>query len=229
MRNYGQNKQNVRKPWLITSIIIFINIFVFILTVILRISYGEKVYTYLALYPENILHGMYLWTLVTHMFIHASALHLLVNMFALYSLGTLSEKIIGRKRFTWFYLISGIFAGLLSCLLAGLYGYGFWAKVFGTSTMYMVGASGAIFAVAGLFVVLLPKMRFSIIFIPFFSLPGYIMVPLVLIIMWAASIAANLPIGNVAHFGGFFAGLIYGYYLRVKYRKKIKMLERYFQ
>jgi hypothetical protein len=150
-------------------------------------------------------------------------------MFALFSLGTLTEKIIGRKRFVWFYLISGIFAGLLSVLLSGFFGFGFWEKVFGSPEIYMLGASGAIFGVAGVLVMILPRIRFSIIFVPFFSLPGYIMIPLVLVIMWVASVGAGLPIGNVAHFGGFLVGLAYGFYLRAKYKRKVMLLQRYFR
>ncbi len=185
---------------------------------------------YLALKPLNIIQGKYLWTLITHMFVHGSPLHLLINMFVLYSLGGLSEKIIGRKRFIWFYLISGLFAGLLSVILPVLYGNTpIGAKIFGSPDIFMVGASGAIFAIAGLFVMLLPQLRFMIIFLPFFSLPAYIMVPLVLFITWIAAIAGNFPIGNVAHLGGFIAGLVYGYYLKTKYSKKVKVLRRMFK
>ncbi len=184
---------------------------------------------YFALKPANILSGEAIWTLIVHMFAHGNLIHLLINMFVLFSLGKLSEKIIGRKRFLWFYLAAGVFAGILSVLLAGYFGYGGGAKIFGTPDTYMVGASGAIFGIAGLFVMLLPKIRFGIIFIPFFSLPAYVMVPLVLILTWAATLAAGLPIGNVAHLGGFLAGLGYGYYLRVRYRKKVIMLQRMFR
>jgi len=110
-----------------------------------------------------------------------------------------------------------------------LFGGGELAAVFGSPGEYMVGASGAIFAIAGLFVLILPKLKFTIIFLPFFSLPAYIMVPAVLIITWIVSIAAGWNIGNVAHFGGFIAGVLYGYYLRLRYRRKIEMLERYFR
>lgn len=78
-------------------------------------------------------------------------------------------------------------------------------------------------------VVLLPKIRFMIIFLPFFSLPAYIMVPFILILTWLASIFGGFPIGNVAHFGGFLYGLVYGVYLRQKYKKKIALLQRYFR
>jgi len=184
---------------------------------------------YFALKPANILGGVALWTLIVHMFVHGGFFHLFINMFVLFSLGGLCERIIGGKRFFWFYILSGLFAGFLSAVLAGLYGFGFWEKVFGNPDVYMVGASGAIFAIAGLFVVLLPRLRFMIIFLPFFSLPAYLMVPLVLFLTWIASIAGGLPIGNVAHFGGFLAGLGYGFYLRRKYSRKINMLQRYFR
>ncbi len=184
---------------------------------------------YFALKPSNILAGKYLWTLVVHFFSHGNFFHLFINMFVLFSLGSLSERIIGRKRFFLFYITAGIFAGLLSVILSGLLGYGALEKVFGGPATYMVGASGAIFAIAGLFVMLLPKLRFSIIFLPFLSLPAYIMVPLVLIITWVVTIAVGLSIGNVAHFGGFLTGLAYGYYLRLKYQKKVKLLERVFK
>ena len=194
------------------------------------ISFAYGKIEYLALKPSNIIQGKYLWTLLTHMFAHGSPLHLFVNMFVLFSLGGLSEKIIGRKRFLWFYIISGIFAGFLAVILPILYGNtSLGTRIFGSPDVFMVGASGAIFAIAGLFVMLLPKLRFMIIFLPFFSLPAYIMVPLVLLITWFATVAGNFPIGNVAHFGGFLAGLVYGYYLKTKYRKKIKILRKIFR
>lgn len=185
---------------------------------------------YFALKPANIARGKFLWTLLTHMFVHGNFLHLLVNMFVLFSLGSLSEKIVGRRRFFWFYLISGLFAGILSTVLPLAYGNSeFGARIVGSPDVFMVGASGAIFAIAGLFVMLLPRIRFMIIFLPFFSLPAYIMVPLVLFLTWLVTITANLPIGNVAHFGGFLAGIGYGLYLRKKYKKKVKLLQKYFR
>ena len=203
--------------------------FVLFLVEIVLLAINPDFVKYFAISASNFLSGKYPWTILTHIFVHGGVFHLLVNMFALFSLGTLTEKIIGRKRFVWFYLISGIFAGLLSVLLSGFFGFGFWEKVFGSPEIYMLGASGAIFGVAGVLVMILPRIRFSIIFVPFFSLPGYIMIPLVLVIMWVASVGAGLPIGNVAHFGGFLVGLAYGFYLRAKYKRKVMLLQRYFR
>ncbi len=186
---------------------------------------SQTICEYIALRPSSILQGQYLWTFLTSMFMHANFFHLLVNMFVLFSLGSFCEKIIGSKRFFWFYILAGIFAGLITVVFTGLFGGGeIWALIFGDPGMPGVGASGAIFAIAGLFVVLTPKLRFAIIFLPFFSLPAYIMIPVVLFATWLVSIGTGFPIGNMAHFGGFLAGLGYGIYLRKKYSRKVRAL-----
>ena len=224
-------KNTTREPagFSTTTWLIIINSVVSIIAFIL-FAVSENYLDYLALKPENILQGKYLWTLVTHMFVHGGFLHLFINMFVLFSLGSLCERIIGKKRFIWFYLLSGLFAGILSVLLSGLLGNTeLGTRIFGSPDIFMVGASGAIFAIAGLYVILLPKLKFMIIFLPFFSLPAYIMIPLVLFIVWIISIIGNFPIGNVAHFGGFLVGLVYGFYLKNKYKRKVLRLQRMFR
>ncbi|MFW6029720.1 MAG: rhomboid family intramembrane serine protease [Halanaerobiales bacterium] len=219
----------------ITFWLIGINIAMFIIFLIVGyfseplFGISNKIFfdNFIALKPINILQGKALWTFITSMFMHGGIGHLLINMFVLFSLGGVMERIIGRKRFLWFYIISGIFASLVFVLLAGFFGNSeIGAAIFGSPTISAVGASGAIFAIAGLFVVILPKAKFTIIFFPFFSLPGYIMVPGILVITWIASVVGGLPIGNSAHFGGFLAGIVYGFYLRKNYKRKIKRLNR---
>jgi len=212
----------------VTGWLILVNLIVYIIIISALLKNVDYI-SFFALKASSIFQGKYLWTLVVHMFAHVEFWHLLINMFVLFSLGSLCEKIIGRKRFLWFYLISGVFAGALTVVLAGFFGYGFWERVFGSADVFMLGASGAIFAIAGLYVVLLPKLKFYIIFLPFWGLPAYIMIPLVVFGLWIVSILAGLPIGNVAHFGGFLAGILYGFYLRKKYNKKVKMLGRMFR
>jgi len=222
-----KKKRRVFGSLSVTMIIILVNIMAYIFFMILIESNVSL--DYIALKPLNILQGKYLWTFITSMFMHGGLLHLFINMFVLFSLGGTMERIIGRKRFLWFYLISGIFAGLLFVVLAGLFGGSeVGAKIFGSPLIPAVGASGAIFAIAGLFVILTPKAKFMIIFFPFFSLPAYIMIPLVLVVTWIASSASGFPIGNTAHFGGLVAGLAYGVYLRTKYKRKIKRISRMF-
>jgi len=218
-----------------TSILIWINIIFFILFTLLMFIIPNFL-DYVSLKPDFFMKGKYLWTLLTHMFMHAPgtilpflSFHLFINMFVLFSLGRMMEKIIGKKRFLWFYLISGLFAGLLFIFLSFYFGNtDLGGRIFGSPLISAVGASGAIFAIAGLFMMLTPKIRFMIIFLPFFSLPAYLMIPLVLFGTWLVSSSTGFPIGNTAHFGGFLCGVIYGLYLRKKYPRKIQMLSRYF-
>ncbi len=218
-----------------TSILIWINIIFFILFTLLMFIIPNFL-DYVSLKPDFFMKGKYLWTLLTHMFMHAPgailpflSFHLFINMFVLFSLGRMMEKIIGKKRFLWFYLISGLFAGLLFIFLSFYFGNtDLGNRIFGSPLMSAVGASGAIFAVAGLFMILTPKIKFMIIFLPFFSLPAYLMIPLVLFGTWLVSSSTGFPIGNTAHFGGLLSGIVYGLYLRKKYPRKTQMLSRYF-
>jgi len=236
-------KKNAFASWLerlsITNLLIIINIITFIFFIIL-LAFNIPI-NYIAIQPDVFMSGRAVWTLITSMFMHAPGMmpllsfHLIINMFVLFQLGNLSEKIIGRKRFLWFYLISGIFASLLFVFLAYFFGNSYvGSRIFGSPDIPALGASGAIFAIAGLLMILIPKLRFMIIFFPFFSLPAFVMIPLVLFVVWIASssiaIAAGTQavMGNVAHFGGFLAGVFYGLYLRYKYPRKTKALSRYF-
>lgn len=115
--------------------------------------------SYLALQPKALFENYYVWTLITSMFMHAGFLHLFFNMFSLYFIGSFVEKVIGRKRFLRFYLVSGIFAGLFFSILAYFFGYGIWARIFGTSDILAVGASGAIFGLLGLLAVITPRKK----------------------------------------------------------------------
>jgi membrane associated rhomboid family serine protease len=213
----------------ITNWLIIVNVIVFIVISVLFAKNSNSI-NYFALSPIGILHWRYLWSIILHMFSHFYFIHLLVNMIALFSLGNFAEKIIGRKRFILAYLTSGLFAGILSVVLSGYFGYGFWgSRIFGAADIPMLGASGAIFGIAGLFVILLPRIKFSIIFLPWWGFDAYKIIPLFLVGFWVLSIALGWPIGNVAHAGGFIAGMAFGWYLKVKYKRKVALLQRYFR
>ncbi len=76
------------------------------------------------------------WRLITHMFLHVSLAHLLVNMYSLYILGTQIETFVGRFKFLIIYIVSGICGGLLSAIAL-------------PANTVAVGASGAIFGLSG--------------------------------------------------------------------------------
>lgn len=198
--------------------LIIANVFFFILFTVL-ISLNVLSIDAVAIKPSNILQGKYLWTFITSMFMHAGFFHLFANMLSMLFIGSFIEKILGRKRYFWFYLFAGIFAGIIFILSAVLF-----PQYLDT---YAVGASGALFGIAGLMVVLTPNLPLYVMFIPIpvkakYAIPG------LLVLLWLISVAGNVPIGNSAHLGGLIAGLIYGFYLRKKYRKKSVYLRKYF-
>lgn len=135
------------------------------------------------------------WRPLTSMFLHAGWLHLLLNGWALYQLGSLFEILIGSSRMLTVYLISGL-AGSLASLL--------WTR--GAS----VGASGAIFGLMGALIAFLLRRREML--TPFAkSLLGQL-------VLWAGInvyIGFSMPgIDNGAHLGGFAMGLLLGFLLK---------------
>lgn len=202
----------------LTNKLIITNIFLYI---IFKLLIKLKVIglNFIALNPYNFIHGKYIWTILTSIFMHANFMHILVNMLTLFFVGTLIEQIIGRKRYLWFYLISGLFSGLLF-ILSGFISYS-------NMVSYAVGASGALFGLIGLLIILTPNLPVYIMFIPLpvkmkYAGPG------MLILLWFMSIGLGLPIGNFAHLGGLIAGLIYGFYIKTKFPNKTKYISRQF-
>jgi len=207
----------------INTILILLTIlmfFVFSLLIKFNILTIEDV----ALKPSNIFQGKYLWTFLTSMFMHGGFFHLFVNMFSLFFLGTFLQRILGQKRYLWFYLISGLFAGLFFVFFS-LIPIQFFSADF---NLFAVGASGALFGLIGLMMLLTPDLPVYIMFIPIpikikYAAPG------MLVLLWLISVTGNIPIGNTAHLGGLIAGLIYGFYLRNRYKNKVKALNKFFK
>jgi membrane associated rhomboid family serine protease len=222
----SSNKRNFLKDFSVNAWIILINIlffFGFMLYVLFsKISSSEgliQLYNYIAINPANIIAGKYLWTFLTSMFMHGSFWHLFANMFSLFFIGSLTQKIIGQKRYLYFYLISGLFASLLFVVLALLFNMDI--------NTYAVGASGAIFGLVGFLMVITPNLPVYVMFIPIpikmkYAAPG------ILIVLWLISIAGDIPIGNTAHLGGLITGLFYGIYLKNKYKNKTKAISKHF-
>ncbi len=202
----------------VNTILIIINVALFLLFTLL-ISLNVLPIEFVAINPDNILHGKYLWTFLTSMFMHAGIFHIFANMISLFFIGALVERLLGAKRYLYFYLASGIFASLLFVVSALIFT--------GELGAFAVGASGAIFGLIGLLMILVPNLPVYIMFIPIpikmkYAAPG------MLVVLWLISIAGNVSIGNMAHLGGFLFGLGYGFYLRKRYKNKTRMIRRFF-
>ena len=220
--SFHPKKRSIFGSFSVNATLIFINLAVFIVFLILLVFFKDNpeiLYDYLALKPSNILNGDYLWTFITSMFMHANLFHIFANMLSLFFIGTLVERIIGPKRYFYFYMISGLFAGAFFVLSSLI----FTADL----NTFAVGASGALFGLVGLLVLLTPNLPVYVMFIPIpvkmkYAGPG------ILVVLWLISVFGDIPIGNTAHFGGLIVGIVYGIYLRRRYRKKTKYLSRYF-
>ena len=217
-RAYHRRKRRFTGTSSVTILLIIINIIVFFVFWVWLLS-DQSSLDFFAIKPSNILQGQYLWTFVTSMFMHGGFFHLFVNMISLFFIGSLVERLIGPKRYLWFYLLSGIFASILFVLLSLIFKSDF--------NTFAVGASGALFGLIGFLMLITPNLPVFIMFIPIpikmkYAAPG------ILIVLWLISIAGNIPIGNTAHLGGLVAGLIYGAYIRKRYRNKVKLISRRF-
>jgi membrane associated rhomboid family serine protease len=148
-------------------------------------------------------------TLVTSLFLHAGFLHIAGNMLYLFIFGPAVEERLGHFRFLWFYLLSGIAAGLAMIAMGP------------DSRVAVIGASGAIAGVLGAYFVLYPRGRIMTV-LPLFIFVEFIEVPAVFYLLfwfalqlWAGiSAGAQGPfVGGVAwwaHVGGFLFGVAIG-------------------
>ena len=175
--------------------LISINVIMLIVTLIkpeLRITLGLSPY-YFTARP---------WTIITNLFIHAGIWHILANMLTLYFFGSYLSRLVGNRNF------------LLIYFLGGLLGNAFYLWL-GPTYSVAIGASGAVFSVAGALTVLRPKLTVFIIPIPV-PIPLWIAVLggfAILSIPWFAS-----NIAWQAHLGGVVFGLAAGFLLRRRTR-----------
>jgi len=187
----------------VTASIIAVNALVFLLE-LLR---GETFITNWSLVPADIVAGRHLFTILSSMFMHGSFSHILGNMVFLWAFGPEIEDLMGRGRYLVFYLLGGLAATFAQ------------VAVDPTSTVPNLGASGAIAAVMGAFLVTYPRDKIrSLLVIFVFIRTAYIPAAL-LVGVWFLMQLVNLgavahnpqPSGGVAyaaHVGGFIFGAV---------------------
>jgi len=184
------------KGYLVTPSLMYLNLAVFLLMVLSGVSWMEPTGEQLIDWGANIrletLDGQW-WRLITAMFVHIGLFHLVFNMYALLYIGLLLEPTIGSRRFLLVYLLSGILASVASI----------WYNEHSASA----GASGAIFGMFGLFLVLIlgniiPKaIKFQLLF----SVGIFIFYNLIS--------GLKGDIDNAAHIGGLITGICLGVFL----------------
>jgi len=194
------SRRPVRVP-LCTGLIILLNAFVFLL----ELMRGDAFVMQWSAVPQQIVSGHHWITILTAMFMHGSWSHIIGNMVFLWAFGPEIEDAMGRGRYLAFYLLGGLVA-MLAQVAASPH-----------STVPNLGASGAIAAVMGAFIVTYPRDRIKSLLLIFIFVKVTFIPAALLIGVWFltqlihAGQVAQVQTGGVAylaHIGGFIFGAI---------------------
>jgi len=192
------SRRPVRVP-VVTAGIIVVNVVVFVL----ELMRGDAFVTQWAAVPAQIVSGHHWITILTAMFMHGSWSHIIGNMIFLWAFAPEIEDAMGRGRYLVFYLVGGLVA-MLAQVVASPH-----------STVPNLGASGAIAAVMGAFIVTYPRdqirtLLFIFVFARIRFIPAALLIGLWFISqLFHAGAVVHVQTGGVAylaHIGGFIFG-----------------------
>ncbi|MGC8998118.1 MAG: rhomboid family intramembrane serine protease [Candidatus Bathyarchaeia archaeon] len=212
---------HVNRMLLIVNIVIFMVYWLSAMKIYFPPTVADRIRSDFTMYPNEVVQGQRLYTLVTSMFMHADWLHLLGNMLFLYISGNNVEDVFGHIGYLVFYIFCGLAAALTHIL--SLY----FIPTYQSQELFtigVVGASGAISGVLGAYLVLFPKARI-LTWVVYFILPipAVIFLGFWFLLQWfygLFEIGGN--IAYWAHIGGFIAGMLLALVFGLK-RKKAGM------
>ncbi len=202
-----------------------LNILVFLYQFSLQTNSGDTASDFVfewGAIPQEISHGIDLQTLFSSIFLHGGWMHLIGNMLFLWVFADNIEAVIGSVRFFIFYMLGGILAGLTQVVLDP------------SSTIPCVGASGAIAAVLGAYLVMFPGSKIKILFLLFFQ--TFQLPALVFLGFWGlqqlwsgfgtlgTGSASDSGVAVWAHIGGFVFGVLTGFLLRNTVKEQGEMV-----
>ena len=194
------SRRPVRLP-VVTAFIIVVNVFVFLL----ELMRGDAFVMQWSAIPAHIISGHRWITIFTAMFMHGSWSHIIGNMIFLWAFGPEIEDAMGRGRYLLFFLAGGLVA-MLAQILADPH-----------SLVPNLGASGAIAAVMGAFIVTYPRDRikavlFIFVFVRITFIPAALLIGFWFLTQLVhAGAVAQVQTGGVAylaHVGGFVFGAV---------------------
>ena len=196
------SRRPVHRP-VVTIAIIAINVVVFLL----ELAGGEPFVEQWAVIPAHIVTGQHWITILTAMFMHAGWMHIIGNMVFLWAFGPEIEDAMGPFRYLAFYLLGGIVASVAQI------------AAISSSTVPNLGASGAIAAVMGAFLITYPRDKIRTLLLLGWFITVTVIPASVLIGIWfliqlfsqVGSVVAAQSGGGVAymaHVGGFIFGAI---------------------
>ncbi len=213
----GDTEVESRSPAYINYLLIAISTIVWLFEFSLGQNNLEQFITTYGVTPVNILNGQDYYTLFTNMWLHASWMHILGNMVFLWVFGDNIEAVIGHGRYLVFYLAGGILASLTHVFFNP------------TSTLPSIGASGAIAAVMGAYIIMFPRAQVRLL-IGFYitRISAILFLGFWFILQLFNGVAAlgvdTAQTGGVAvwaHVGGFVFGLLIGIFARGKAQRLV--------
>jgi membrane associated rhomboid family serine protease len=194
-----------RRPFhfpVVTSLIVGINVAAFILELV----GGETFIKQWSMVPADIVAGHNWITIFSAMFLHAGLLHISGNMFFLWVFGPEIEDVMGAGRYLSFYVLGGLAATFAQIIVDP------------SSTIPNLGASGAIAAVMGAFIITYPRDRIrTVLFIGWFVrvtfIPAMFLIGFWFLIQLFSEVGSLVEVqrGGVAymaHIGGFIFGIV---------------------
>ena len=215
----GDTDVRESSPPIITTALLILNIITFGFELAVGADGLEQFFRQYGVVPAQIGQGRQLYTLFTSMFLHGGWMHLIGNMLFLMVFGDNIEAVLGKIGYLLFYLGGGLAASAAHVIVN-------WG-----GTMPSVGASGAIAAILGAYVVMFPRSRIKVLYFSWLGI-GITRVTAILFLgFWAlmqflngvASLGAETAqTGGVAvwaHIGGFVAGLVVGVLFRGQAQK----------
>jgi len=183
------------KDFAVTQTLVIINVLVYLIMVLAGVNPIDPSVEDLISWGGNLdvlfSEGEY-WRLLTSCFLHLGIVHLLMNMYALLFVGSYLERIIGHRRFLFAYIITGLISSLVST---------WWH-----SNIVSVGASGAIFGMFGVFLILLLSQR-----IVKEDTRKDMLTSIVIFIGYNLLYGVKGEVDNAAHIGGLLSGIVVGF------------------
>ncbi len=215
----GDDQVRGGSPPVVNWLLIAVNALVFVYEVSLAEPALERLFFTYGAIPADILQGDGLLSLLTSMFLHGGWLHLIGNMVFLAVFGDNIEAVLGHVAYLGFYLLGGL-AGSAAHVLTNA-----------GSSVPSVGASGAIAAVLGAYVVMFPRSRIKVLLFLGFLVTVTRITAVFFLGFWAvmqlfngvaglgAPTAQTQGVAWFAHIGGFAFGLLGGLLLRGRTRQ----------
>lgn len=215
-RGFMSNVPVVTRNILITNIILFIAT---------QINQEFMFKTFALFYPTSPF--FHWWQILTHMFMHGNFVHILFNMYSLFIFGSVIERMIGTRKFLWFYFLCGFGAAALHLGVQALQVQTYMSAIAEGNRAAMeaysmlkitptVGASGAVYGLLIGYAMMFPTSKLTLIFPPVtLSAKWWVLIFAGIELVTGVTGTAE-GIAHFAHLGGMLIGFILIWYWKKK-------------